>query len=161
MADKLTLLELHLHAEGNEFQSDMQLSSDIGDLLRRRLGLGSGSSEESERESATLGSESETASLGTESDLESETSSRPSVETPTDGGDTVQVDEIDESEGSGAVVEIDADDDLDTDEEDEDEESGGRSRGKTLLVLLLLVGFALLARKYLGGEEIEDEFEEL
>lgn len=155
MADKLTLLELHLHAEDNEFQSDMQLSSDIGDLLRRRLGLGS--SEESE--SATLGSESETATLGSDTDRESGTSSRPSVETPTDGGDTVQVDEPDEeSEGSSAVVEIDADADLD---EEDEVESSGRSKGKALLVLVLLVGIALLARKYLDGEELEDEFEEL
>jgi hypothetical protein len=146
MADKLTVLELHLHAEDNEFTSDMELSSDIGNLLRRRLGLGSGSTGESK----TAGP------VGTEANLESDTSSRPSVETPTDGGDTVEVDEDEESEERGAVVEIDPDVD-----EDDEEESGGRSKTRTLLMLVLFVGLALLVRRYLGGDDIEDEFEEL
>lgn len=148
MADKLTLLELHLHAEDNEFTSDMQLSSDVGDLLRRRLGFGSGSAEEVETEPA---------SLGAETSVESDTSPGTLAETTTDGGDTVQIDETEETEEGGAVVEIDADADLDEGEDS----SGGRSKGKALFVLLLLVGLALLVRWHLSGDDIEDEFEEL
>lgn len=138
MAEKFTLLELHLHAEDNEFKSDMDISSDVGDLLRRRLGIGGASDEE-------------------DTDLDE----RTPIETTADGGETEQVDEG-EAEGSGAVVEIDADTDVaEDDEDDEDaEESSGRSKTKLLFTVLLLVGIALLAKRYLDADELEDEFED-
>jgi MYXO-CTERM domain-containing protein len=141
MADKLTLLELHLHAEDNEFSSDMELGSDIGGIVRDRLGLG----EETDDEQSMLGD--------TDFGVESSTS-----EASADGGDTVEIGDVDEDEdeSEGAVVEID---EAATDDEDD---SGGRSKTKALFTLVLLVGLAVLARRYLDdGEEFEDEFEEL
>ncbi len=142
MADKLTLLELHLHAEDNEFTSDMELSSDVGGIVRDRLGLGD------EDEQSTFG----------ETDFGESSGSEASA----DGGNTVQIGESDEDdEDHGAVVEIDEAAD-ETADEDEPDESGGRSKTKALFVLVLLVGFTLLARRYLGDDdEFEDEFEEL
>lgn len=138
MADKLTLLELHLHAEDNEFTSDMELSSDVGGIVRDRLGLGD------EDEQSTFGE----TDFGESSDSEASA----------DGGNTVQVGESDEDdEDHGAVVEID-----EAADEDEPSDSGGRSKTKALFMLVLLVGFTLLARHYLGDDdEFEDEFEEL
>ena len=145
MADKLTLLELHLHAEDNEFESDMEFSSDIGELLRDRLGFGS---DEEETDEFGIGDEDEDDSLS-------------SIGTA-DGGDTMEIggetEEMEEAESESAVVEIDRDSDL-VDEDEEDE--GGRSWGRVLLVFVLLVAVAYLARSYLGGDDFEDEFEEL
>ena len=146
MADNLTLLELHLHAEDNEFSSDMELGSDLGSIVRDRLGFG----DESEDDEQSVFGETD---FGTESS---------GSEASADGGSTVQIGETDEDDAAdetdehGAVVEIDEA------AEDDEDESGGRSKGKALLVLVLLVGFALLARRYLGGgDDFEDEFEEL
>lgn len=141
MADKLTLIELHLHADDNEFTSDMQFSSDIGELVQRRLGLGTDSEEDTEEDAD------DSASL-------SASTSRTPVEATTDGGDTVQKSADDEG---GAVVEIDAD----TDAEEDDEESGRGGKLKGLFVLVLLVVIALAVRKFLGDDGPEDEFEEL
>ena len=147
MADNLTLLELHLHAEDNEFSSDMELGSDLGSIVRDRLGFG----DESEDDEQSVFGETD---FGTES----------TSEASADGGSTVQIGETDEDDEAdettedehGAVVEIDEA------AEDDTDDSGGRSKGKALLVLVLLVGFALLARRYLGGgDDFEDEFEEL
>jgi MYXO-CTERM domain-containing protein len=142
MADKLTLLELHLHAEDNEFTSDMELSSDVGGIVRDRLGLG----DDEDDEQSVFG----------ETDFGESSGSEASA----DGGNTVQVgesDEDDDDEEHGAVVEID-----EAADEDESDDSGGRSKTKALFVLVLLVGLAMLARRYLGdGDDFEDEFEEL
>ena len=145
MADNLTLLELHLHAEDNEFTSDLELSSDIGDLVRDRLGFGGESDDEQSSFAET--------DFGTGS-----SSSEASTSEATDGGNTVQVGESDDDDEHGAVVEID---ETVADEEDADE-SGGRSKTKSLLTLLVFVGLVVLARRYLGGDDdFEDEFEEL
>lgn len=139
MADKLTLLELHLHAEDNEFSSDMELGSDLGGIVRDRFGLG----EDTEDEQSSFD----------ETDFSTESSTSAAS---ADGGNTVQVGDTDDEE-KGAVVEID-----ETTTDDEDEASGGRSKTKALFTLVLLVGLAMLARRYLdGGDEFEDEFEEL
>jgi MYXO-CTERM domain-containing protein len=151
MADKLTLLELHLHAEDNEFSSDMELGSDVGEIVRNRLGFGA-DADESDDEQSMLGD----TGFG-------ESSTSPAS---ADGGNTVQIGDTDEDEAESEEVEDDSEDhgavvEIDEAAEDEDD-SGGRSTGKALLVLVLLVGFALLARRYLGGDdEFEDEFEEL
>jgi|GEM_PF-5723031 len=146
MADKLTLLELHMHAEDNEFESELELSSDIGELLRNRLGFGA------DEETAT-----------DEFDIDDSGNDSPSASgTTADGGDAVELGgESEETES--AVVEIDRDSDLVDDEADdnEEEDSGGRSWGRTLLVVVLLVAVVYLARSYLGGDDFEDEFEEL
>lgn len=142
MADNLTLLELHLHAEDNEFTSDVELSSDVGDLVRDRLGFGETDDEQS--------SFAET-DFGTESD----SSEASSTEASADGGNTVQVGDGGEDD-HGAVVEIDET------VADEDDESGGRSKTRTLLKLLVLAGIVMLVRRYLGGDDdFENEFEEL
>jgi hypothetical protein len=142
MADNLTLLELHLHAEDNEFTSDVELSSDVGDLVRDRLGFGETDDEQS--------SFAET-DFGTESD----SSEASSTEASADGGNTVQIGDGGEDD-HGAVVEIDET------VADEDDESGGRSKTRTLLKLLVLAGIVMLVRRYLGGDDdFENEFEEL
>lgn len=150
MADKFTLFELHLHAEDNEFTSDMEISSDLGSLLQRRLGLGGESEEETEEDDAALGEE-----------LKAEVDERTPIDATADGGDTMHVDE-EEGENGGAVVEIDPDTDVSEDEnEDKDEdESSSRSKTKLLFTVLLLVGIVFLAKRYLDGDGLEDEFED-
>lgn len=145
MADKLTLVELHLHADNNEFESDLELNSDIGEVLRNRLGFG----ESDEGETLPLGGD-ESASSAT-----------------ADGGDTVQIGEDDETEAEtetetgSAVVEIDPDTEVE-DEPDYDEEAeSGRGIGSTLLLLFVVGLLALAAWWYLGDDDIENEFEEL
>ncbi|GAA0461284.1 hypothetical protein MUK72_12955 [Halococcus dombrowskii] len=147
MADNLTLLELHLHAEDNEFTSDLELTSDVGDLVRDRLGFGETDDEQSSFAETDFGSESDSSEVGS--------TEASSTEASADGGNTVQVGEGDEDE-HGAVVEIDET------VADEDDESGGRSKTRTLLKLLVLAGVVMLVRRYLGGDdEFENEFEEL
>lgn len=148
MADKFTLLELHLHADNNEFKSDMEISSDLGSLLQRRLGLGGESEEETEEDDAALGEE-----------LKAEVDERTPIDATADGGDTVQVDEEEEG-GEGAVVEIDPDADVSEDGDEDEDESSGRSKTKMLFTLLLLVGIVFLAKRYLDGDGLEDEFED-
>jgi vacuolar-type H+-ATPase subunit I/STV1 len=148
MADKLTILELHLHANDNEFSSDMELSSDIGDLLRRRLGLGGESVEETKEEDTDLDEE-----------IKAEVDERTPIDATADGGDTAQVEEEEESEERGAVVEIDAD--ADVDEEEEDEDSDGASMGEMLLFVILLgIGLVFVIQRYVDTDELEDEFED-
>lgn len=146
MADKLTLLELHMHAEDNEFENGVELSSDIGELLRNRLGFGSADEE-------TTTDEFDIDDSGNDSLSASGTTA--------DGGDAMELGEESE-ETESAVVEIDRDSDLVDDEADDNEEDeGGRSWGRTLLVVVLLVAVVYLARSYLGGDDFEDKFEEL
>ncbi|EMA50817.1 MULTISPECIES: hypothetical protein [Halococcus] len=153
MADKLTLLELHLHSEDNEFTSDVQLSSDVGELLRDRLGFGAGNSE-SDTEFST---DTDDTSFGTETDDDTETSfeSEPDAGVDplgADGGSDGAVQATDDEETGDTVVEIDED------VADEDEEESSGSALRKLFVLGLLVGLALVAKWYLGGDDLEDEF---
>ncbi|WP_160134608.1 hypothetical protein [Halococcus salsus] len=143
MADKLTLVELHLHADNNEFESELELNSDIGEVLRDRLGFG-----------------------GSEDPLpfgDDETDSATA-----DGGDTVQIGEDEESETEtetetgSAVVEIDPDTEVEDEPDyDEADDSGGRGIGRTFLLLVVVGLLALAAWWYLGDDDIENEFEEL
>lgn len=153
MADKLTLLELHLHSEDNEFTSDVQLSSDVGELLRDRLGFGTEDSE-SDTEFST---DTDDTSFGTETDDDTETSfeSEPDAGVDplgADGGSDGAVQTTDDEETGDTVVEIDED------VADEDEEESSGSALRKLFVLGLLVGLALVAKWYLGGDDLEDEF---
>ncbi|EMA45761.1 hypothetical protein [Halococcus saccharolyticus] len=154
MADKLTLLELHLHSEDNEFTSDVQLSSDIGELLRDRLGFGTGDSESDTEFSTDADDE---TSFETDTDVDTDTSfeSEPDAGVDplgADGGSGGAVQATDDEETGDTVVEIDEDV-----ADEEDGESSGSALRK-LFVLGLLVGLALVAKWYLGGDDLEDEF---
>jgi hypothetical protein len=146
MADKLTLVELHLHADNNEFESELELNSDVGEVLRDRLGFG-----KSEEDALPFGSD--------------ETDSATA-----DGGDTVQIGEDEETETEGetetetgsAVVEIDPDTEVEDEPDYDDVETdSGRGIGGTLLLLFVVGLLALAAWWYLGDDDIENEFEEL
>ncbi|WP_049898329.1 hypothetical protein [Halococcus agarilyticus] len=153
MADKLTLLELHLHSDENEFTSDFQFSSDIGELLRDRLGFGSESSESDDFSTDA----DDDASFDTDTDVDDDTSFESEPDAGVDplgadgGSGSSAVQTTDDDEASDTVVEIDEDVD-----EEETESSGSALR--KLFVLGLLVGLALVAQWYLGGDDLEDEF---
>lgn len=147
MADKLTLVELHLHADNNEFESELELNSDIGEVLRNRLGFG-----KSEEDDVLPFGSDETDSSAT-----------------ADGGDTLEIgededDELEtetETETGSAVVEIDPDTEVEDEPDYDDDEDSGRGIGGTLLLLLVVGLLAAAAWWYLGDDDIENEFEEL
>lgn len=156
MADKVTLLELHLHSEDNEFTSDVQLSSDIGELLRDRLGLGSEDAESdtgfsTDDDDDTFDTD---ADAGTDTGVDTDTSFESEPDAGIDplgaDGGAGTVEATDDEETGDTVVEIDEDVD------DNEEESSGSALRK-LLVLGLLIGLALGAQQYLG-DDLEDEF---
>jgi cytoskeletal protein RodZ len=159
MADKLTLLELHLHSDENEFTSDFQLSSDIGELLRNRLGLGSEDSESDEFSTDT----DEGTSFDTDTDDETSSESDSDEETSSESEPDAGVDPLGADGGSGGAVQTTDDEasdtvvEIDEDVGDEEGESSGSALRK-LFVLGLLVGLALVAQWYLGGDDLEDEF---
>jgi hypothetical protein len=157
MADKLTLLELHLHSDENEFTSDFQLSSDIGELLRNRLGLGS---EDSESDEFATDTDDETSfDTDEETSSESDSDEETSFESEPDAG----IDPLGADGGSGGAVQATDDETSDTvveiDEDVGDEEGGASGSAlRKLFVLGLLVGLALVAQWYLDGDDLEDEF---
>jgi hypothetical protein len=141
MAENVTLFEVHLHGEGTELSSDVDLDSGLGSLLRERFGS-SGDSAETEAESeATTTAETDGGDEGAVVEI---------------GGDSITEDEEDEDEDEDSgVVEIDPD------EADEDEDSGG-GLGRKTLTLALLVGLALAIRRYLDEDdyEFDDKFDD-
>ena len=165
MADKLTLLELHLHSDENEFTSDFQLSSDIGELLRNRLGLGSEDSESDEfttntDDEASFDTDEETSfDTDDETSSESDSDEETSFESEPDAG----IDPLGADGGSGGAVQATDDEtsdtvvEIDEDVGDEEGEASGSALRK-LFVLGLLVGLALVAQWYLDGDDLEDEF---
>jgi len=159
MADKLTLLELHLHSDENEFTSDFQLSSDIGELLRNRLGLGSEDSESDEFSTDT----DEGTSFDTDTDDETSSESDSDEETSFESEPDAGIDPLGADGGSGGAVQATDDETSDTvveiDEDVGDEEGGASGSAlRKLFVLGLLVGLALVAQWYLDGDDLEDEF---
>jgi hypothetical protein len=150
MADKLTLLELHLHSDDNELTSDVQLSSDVGKLLGDRLGLGSDDSESDTDDEPSFGTDSDV-----DDDTETSFESEPDAGVDplgADGGSGSAVQTTDDDEAGETVVEIDED----VADESDDESSGSALR--RLFVLGLLAGLALVAKWYLDGDDLDDEF---
>ncbi|PSP89866.1 hypothetical protein BRC90_03445 [Halobacteriales archaeon QS_4_69_34] len=132
MAENVTLFEVHLHGEGTELSSDVDLDSGLGSLLRERFGSGDSAETEAESE-ATTAAETDGGDEGAVVDI---------------GGDSSADEESeDENEDSGVV-------EIDPDEADENGDSGG-GFGRKALTLALLVGLALAIRWYLDEDDYE------